>query len=96
MGCSKKDSIFFICRLRSGVFSLVTLFLEGSALNYFSLLKYRRQQFRKKLSFLDPSGLVRALGIYIFLEIIVDSKLKHSRKNSNTGVCRGTCTKFEA
>ena len=62
---------FFNCRLWQGVFSPATLFIEGSMVTYFSVLKHRRQHLKKisfcqhpnKLSeFLILSGLLQATG----------------------------------
>ena len=42
-------------------FTMCLLFLEGSVLNSSSLLKQRRQQFKKSLQTFGPSCFVRAL-----------------------------------
>ena len=64
---------FFNCRLFQGVFSPATLFIEGSMVTYFSVLKHRRQHLKKKLTFCQhPNKLSEFLILSGLLKFFFD------------------------
>ena len=84
------NMIFEIAAHLTGVFSSATLYLEGSMLNYSSLLNHRRLQFKKRLSsFLEHPSQQTTFGPSYFFQGF-SSKLKlylsfRLKINRNTG-----------